>query len=203
MDVREIVERSLDTYRTCSTYADEGMTEEVLNVPGNPLPYYGSFETRFIRSAGFRYTFRERFPFSDQSTTVVLCSDNHSWRLWDSGSRQTQTPRRLDDALEAILLSSRGASLVVPPLLLRSNNLSFFNQLSDLTREGDEDIQGVTVCRISCTHPTLGACLLWIDQRTSAIHRIRHVDNESTFSFSPRLNEPLAGDQIAFDTDSS
>lgn len=198
MNAAEILELCLDKYRRCSTYADEGMTEEVLDVPGSPLPFSGYFETRFIRSTGLRFSCRERLPFSEESTEVVLWTTEGQCRLWSSTSKSTRVLSSISDGLWTIILESRGASLLVPALLSSSDDASALGRLSEVTVEGAEELDGRPAWHLSCQDPRGGGYELWIDQQTALLRRAKQRDTNIVFSFSPRIDEPVADSEIAF-----
>ena len=186
----EILAKVTAAYATARSYSDEGVSRiDAARTSGRRT----IFQTRFARAAGFRF---ELWFNPDRRGT--------SWILWKNGDAVTSTGMqfgigvqniRFDTALLRMAVTSGGASLTIPQLLLPNDfrTLGLFDLIANAKVSGEEKVDGRRAFIIEGT--LLGQPLkLWIDKNQNLILKsYRKVvfgdrEEEATIQYKPKLN---------------
>lgn len=139
-----------------------------------------------------RFACWERLPFADAETQFVLRFRGQTCTIWDSASTKTRDVATLEDGLYGIILESRATSMLIPAFLFGESEATDLLQFASVGVRAEEVRDGVSAWRLDAQHARLGQTRLWIDQATMALMRLEYVADAQVFSFSPRVDQPVA-----------
>lgn len=193
MNAKDVHERVLEKYQSCSSYSDFGMVD-FDNVHEQPETL--QFRTSFIRPNYLIFEWQDYGPRRGKSQEFS--------QLWSKNGRtKTRMPWGLKES-ESLHLGiagatgcSAGAASVIPDLLLPETNSKGFTQLSEL----DLDPQGLETDDCYVLRGTLFKYLdhtVWISKIDFSIRRLRH-DRSWTAAESKLEYELLQADTKLLD----
>jgi len=180
----ELLNQIIERYRACPNYSDTGKSVEHLKVGDKDLGFKEApFATTFSRGRG-ELTFE--CAESGQGSRVLKVGFGRV-EIIDVEASRVAVMASLDDAILNLLLSSRGASALVPSLLLNIHTISPLLELTCLEQVGKETIDNGSACLVlTGVHPRQGLYRLWIDDASLLIRRLR-VEADQTFYFAPNI----------------
>ena len=173
LSASQILEKSVDLYKTCVSYSDSGEVEAVFLGESGQRTVVLPFETLFDRDRGFRFEFRKRKGEYEWDRYIVV-KNTRGVRSWWDLRGVDEVHESLTVALAGATGVSKGASTAIPSLLLpeevEARNLT---NLVDLRRLADEQVESRTFFRLAGSLGEGHALEVWIDQASFLVARLR------------------------------
>lgn len=180
LSAAEVMKRVVDTYRSLSTYSDQGTSITKLD-PDGPV-YTVKFETLFKRQNKLRFAWTleySRIPAYKRNN--VIWSDGES--VWASYSSRGGKPERKIDlgaAIAGAMGTSWAASYRITSLLSEEVGGVPLDQLQGLMIVGNDTVDGVR-CTVVRGYVKSGTeRKLWIDSKDYLIRRIAERSDDTT-----------------------
>jgi outer membrane lipoprotein-sorting protein len=199
---REILDKMVSVYASCSSYADKGESKEVfLN---NRHETLRPFSTAFVRPSQFRFEFEE--ISETRSTNYVVWQDSASIKSWWSIRPEVRFFETLDLALAGAAGVSRGASIQVPSMLFGDlHDTHRIQNLSQLALIGEEKVGGKVTYKITGLDWRGNQVTVWIEKESFLLLKTFEIVKpanspgaEQTTTYKPQLNLPIPPDKLAF-----
>jgi len=199
---REILDKMVSVYASCSSYADKGESREVFL--DNRRETLRPFSTAFIRPSQFRFEFEE--ISGTRSTNYVVWQGGASIKSWWSIRPEVRFFETLGEALGVAAGVSRGSSIQVPSMLFGDlHDIHRIQNLSQLALIGEEKVGGKLTYRITGLDWRGSQVTLWIDKESFLLLKtfeiVKPVNTqgaEQTTTYKPQLNRPISPDKLAF-----
>jgi outer membrane lipoprotein-sorting protein len=198
---KEILDKMVSVYATCSSYSDKGESKAVFSDTGRVT--LKPFATAFIRPSKFR------FEFEDQGRTptqYVVWQDGASIKSWWTIEPEVRSFESLDFALAGATGVSGGSAMQVPSMLFGDlGDTHRIQKLTQLVLVGAEAIGGKAAYKIDGTDFRDHKVTIWIDKKTFLLLRTSQVDKlpnaveaTETISYQPEINTAIPADSLAF-----
>ena len=199
---REILDKMISVYASCSSYADKGESKEVFLE--NRRETIRPFSTAFIRPSQFRFEFEEISGTRDNN--YVVWQGGALIKSWWSIRPQVRSFETLDLALAGAAGVSRGSSIQVPSMLFGDlHDTHRIQNLSELTLIGEEKVGEKLTYKIAGLDWRGNKVTLWIDKESFLLLKtfeiVKPVNSqgaEQTTTYKPQLNLPISPDKLAF-----
>ena len=204
MSAQEIVDRMIEVYASCRTYADEG--DASMGLEGMRFVNFGHkpFSTAFVRPSSFRFEFGPRLWKKELDSYIA-------WKAGDVERSWWPTTRSEGDALLETTLyrladTTSGASLTISTLLAPAlfHGSSILTALEELKLAGEDKIDGHKSFRIEGLFQGL-PLKLWIDQNEFLVRKVeRRIrpggdrDLVIVIHYKPQVNGIIPADKLAF-----
>jgi VWFA-related protein len=204
MSAREIIDRMIEVYASCRTYADEG--DATIGLEGMRLVNFGRkpFSTAFVRPTSFRFEFGLGLRKEGLDSYIAWKDGNLERSWWVSNRRENEAP--LETTLLRMADLSQGASLTIPTLLSPAlfRGSSILTALEDLKLAGEEKIDGHGSFKLEGKFQGL-SLKLWVDRNEFLVRKIeRRIrpggdrDLVIVIRYQPQVNGSVAADKLAF-----
>jgi hypothetical protein len=214
LDARRIYDRMMNVYATAKTYRDRVTVTDVLFEP-NGKDIRSTTERAGV-IAFDQLTNRFRFEYQTRKTTFlepedqyIVWSDGRSVKTWWTEYDSIATRPSSEEALEAATSVSRGLTKDLPGLVVQDSvrvgwSLGVMTNLQYL---GMEKLNGKLCYQISGLDQSGKQLVLWIYESSGTLLGIDKGKDRlssaypglSTLRFSPVLNQPIAGQDVASD----
>ena len=199
---KQILDKMVSVYASCSSYADKGESKEVFL--DNRRETLRPFSTEFIRPSQFRFEFEE---LSETRTAdYVVWQSGSSIESWWSIRPQVRFFETLDEALAGAAGVSRGSSIQVPSMLFGDfHDAHRIQNLSQLALIGEEKVGEKLTYKIAGLDWRGNKMTLWIDKESFLLLKTFEINKpansqgaEETTTYKPQLNLPISPDKLAF-----
>lgn len=204
-ETRDMVNKTIETYATCTSYRDTGTVKTVWSGDYNRIEE-GSFSTTFIRPNRFRFEYSAMLPNAPKRIPLIFHSDATGTRVWRANPEPAIVQG--EDFQKVIRFESlsmdRAGSLAPFMLLGLKDPYADLSRLFELKRLPNEEVNGTSCHRIDGQTDSGEIQSLWIDPQTMTLRRFvqgdTYEDNrmETTITYAPEVNIEIAPEELAF-----
>jgi len=204
MSAREIIDRMIQVYASCSTYTDEGDASLGLEGMKFVKPVPKPFSTVFVRPSSFRFEFGPRLQKEGFGSFIAWKAGDVDRSWWPTTRRESGAP--LETTLYRLADTTSGASLTIPTLLAPAlfQGSSILTALEELKLAGEDKIDGHKCFRIEAKFQGL-PLKLWIDRNEFLIRKFERKvrvggdrDLVLVVTYKPQVNVNVTADKLAF-----
>ena len=201
LSAREILDKTVSVYASCSSYADTGEVKDVFLKTQRQV--LRPFSTAFVRPSQFRFEFEDN---NGLRSDYVVWQSGPSVRNWWSVKPEIRSFETLALALASATGVSGGSAVQVPSMLFGDLHDSHLIQtLSELVLTGEEKIGERPAYKIKGMAGQDHEMTIWIDEESFLLLKtleIRQLVNsgevEKTTTYKPEINTRLSADKLAF-----
>src|SRR4030095_11989638 len=147
VSAEQILQQMRETYRTCSSYVDDGEVRTLFIQRNGNRTDLKPFKTAFVRASGFRYEFKDRFG-AEEWRIYIVSQVGFDVQSWWTIRPQVMRFETLNEAIAGAVGVSGGSAAHVPHMLMPEMGGSRFRFLRDLKLLGEEVLNGKTAYKI-------------------------------------------------------